>query len=398
MLADQGPGREGQPELPERRPTPICRVAARPTTSRRSRSTRSTRRHLVASDNNYIRGDGTCGAALLARRRAHVGGHDDAERLHPRTDRALPASTGRPAATRRWPGTRAATRTRAASCSTAAPPPRRTPTSRARSWSSAPPRTTGRRGTSPAATRRSFFDPTGTARSVLEDKAADGDRRQRRSSPFRDRIYVTWTEFAADGTAYIYEVHSSDYGETFSAPVLVSAGQPALHRTRSGAGTPNGQVQREPVLRSVRRPRRRPVRRLRQLQQLGQPAATTTTTRCCWRSRPTAAHTFSAPVKVSDYYDLPDCDTYQGDGADPGRACVPEKGSSTKSVFRATNYPSGQVNPKNPNLVTVTFGSYINPDSNESQRVRAGRLQPRRRHSTSTPGSRRRERATTRSC
>ena len=49
--------------------------------------------------------------------------------------------------------------------------------------------------------------------------------------------------------------------------------------------------------------------------------------------------TFGAPVKVSDYYDLPDCDTYQGDGADPGRACVPEKGTSTNSVFRATNYP-----------------------------------------------------------
>ena len=36
------------------------------------------------------------------------------------------------------------------------------------------------------------------------------------SSPFRDRVYVTWTEFAADGTAYIYEAHSADYGETFS--------------------------------------------------------------------------------------------------------------------------------------------------------------------------------------
>ncbi|MGN6871109.1 MAG: exo-alpha-sialidase, partial [Solirubrobacteraceae bacterium] len=62
----------------------------------------------------------------------------------------------------------------------------------------------------------------------------------------------------------------------------------------------------------------------------------------------------------------PDCDTYQGKGADPGRACVPEKGSSTKSVFRATNYPSGSVSPKNPNVVAITFGSYINSDSNES--------------------------------
>ncbi|MGH2883294.1 MAG: exo-alpha-sialidase, partial [Solirubrobacteraceae bacterium] len=75
---------------------------------------------------------------------------------------------------------------------------------------------------------------------------------------------------------------------------------------------------------------------------------------------------FSAPVQVSPYYDLPDCDTYQGAGADPGRSCVPEKGSSTVSVFRATNYPSGAVDPYNPNVVAVTFGSYINKDSNES--------------------------------
>jgi hypothetical protein len=76
--------------------------------------------------------------------------------------------------------------------------------------------------------------------------------------------------------------------------------------------------------------------------------------------------TFSEPVKVSDYYDLPDCDTYQGPGADPGRACVPEKGDSKKSVFRATNYASGAVDPTNPSRIVVNFGSYINKDSNES--------------------------------
>jgi hypothetical protein len=35
-------------------------------------------------------------------------------------------------------------------------------------------------------------------------------------------------------------------------------------------------------------------------------------------------------------------------------------------VFRATNYPSGAVDPNNPNRVAVTFGSYINKYSNES--------------------------------
>ena len=68
---------------------------------------------------------------------------------------------------------------------------------------------------------------------------------------------------------------------------------------------------------------------------------------------------------MGNYYDLPDCATYQG-GQDPGRACVPEKGSAQNSVFRATNYPSGGVNPANPKRVVVTYGSYINRDSDET--------------------------------
>src|SRR6266571_3974768 len=119
-------------------------------------------------------------------------------------------------------------------------------------------------------------------------------------SPFQDRIYVTWTEFAADGSAYIWESHSNDYHN-----------QILLAKSTDGGAT------------------------------------------------------FSAPVKVSDYYDLPDCATYQN-GQDPGRACVPEKGSNTNSVFRATNYASGAVSPANPSQVVVTLGSYINVHSNES--------------------------------
>ncbi len=76
---------------------------------------------------------------------------------------------------------------------------------------------------------------------------------------------------------------------------------------------------------------------------------------------------FTAPVKVGDYYELPDCDTYQGAGSDPGRACVPEKGPSHNSVFRASNYPIGAVDPTDPNRVVVTFGSYINRNSNENR-------------------------------
>ena len=58
-------------------------------------------------------------------------------------------------------------------------------------------------------------------------------------SPFRDRIYVTWTLFGADGTAYIYEVHSDDYGQSFSAPVLVSGTSPLCSNT-FGLPAPRG--------------------------------------------------------------------------------------------------------------------------------------------------------------
>ena len=46
-------------------------------------------------------------------------------------------------------------------------------------------------------------------------------------SPYQDRVYVSWTEFAADGSAFIYEAYSPDYGEHFTPP---QAGQHAPAR------------------------------------------------------------------------------------------------------------------------------------------------------------------------
>jgi hypothetical protein len=66
-----------------------------------------------------------------------------------------------------------------------------------------------------------FFQDFGGSGAVFEDKqlmTVDNHV----GSPFQDRIYVTWTEFTLT-TAYIYAVHSDDYGETFSKRVLVSA-------------------------------------------------------------------------------------------------------------------------------------------------------------------------------
>ena len=98
----------------------------------------------------------------------------------------------------------------------------------------------------------------------------------------------------------------------------------------------------------------------------------TTATRSCWPSRPTAGRRSRRRSRSTDYYDLPDCVTYTGQ--DPGRACVPTKRDNT-SFFRATNYPVGAVDPRNPKHVVVTVGSYINAYSNEANGACRG-LQP----------------------
>ena len=182
-------------------------------------------------------------------------------------------------------------------------------------------------------------------------------------SPFQDRIYVTWTVFAADGTAIIYEVYSSDYGQTFSSPVVVSTSSP-LCPTSFGLPTTvttcNANQFSDPFT--------GPDGALYVVYanfNNSLSSATDNHNQMLLSKSTDGGATFSAPVLVANYNDLPDCATYQG-GQDAGRACVPEKGSAMNSVFRATNYPSGQVDPTNEKQVVVTFGSYINKDSNPS--------------------------------
>ena len=318
------------------------------------------RNHILASDNDYVRGDGTCGSAYSL------------DRGRTWNDSTVPdIFTRGPGANARqyWQAggdTSVAWDTRGnayLSCQLF---------NRGLVASSDPDqsssfvvfRSTGNHGASwnfPGRYAAASFDPAGTG-GVLEDKqliAVDASL----SSPFRDRVYVTWTEFAADGTAYIYETHSSDYGETFSPRVLVSKDS-ALCPTTFGVPTPQGRCNEN----QFSDPFTGPDGALYVTWSNFNNTVTGTDNRnqVLLAKSTDGGATFSSPVKVSDYYDLPDCDTYQGDGADPGRACVPEKGSSTKSVFRATNYSSGAVNPTRPNQVVVTFGSYINQHSNES--------------------------------
>jgi hypothetical protein len=204
------------------------------------------------------------------------------------------------------------------------------------------------------------FNDTAGAGAALEDKqlmTVDNTV----GSPFQDRVYVTWTEFLADGTAYIWETHSNDYGEHFSDRVLVSQDSDLCPNT-FGVPTPQGRCNENQFSQPFTGPD-------------GALYVTWANFNNATEGQDNAAQmllvrstdggqTFSAPVKVSNYYDLPDCATYQ-QGRDAGRACVPEKGATANSYFRAANYPVGAVNPRKPRQVVVSLASYINRNSNE---------------------------------
>ncbi|MGE5667908.1 MAG: exo-alpha-sialidase, partial [Betaproteobacteria bacterium] len=202
-------------------------------------------------------------------------------------------------------------------------------------------------------------DVIGTGATLLDKPLMTVDNT--RGSQFQDRVYVTWTDFASDGSAYIFEAHSSDYGEHFSAPVVVS-NDSALCRNTFGVATPHGNCNEN---------------------QYSQPftgsdgalyvvwsnfnnvvTGSDNRNQILLAKSTDGGVSFGAPILVAEYYDLPDCATYQGQ--DFGRACVPEKGASANSFFRASNYPSGAVDPTNPNRIVVAFGSYINPSSKEA--------------------------------
>jgi hypothetical protein len=146
-------------------------------------------------------------------------------------------------------------------------------------------------------------------------------------SPFRDRVYVTWTQFAEDGTGYIYAAHSADYAETFSTPVVVSTTS-ALCDNSFGLPTPSGTCNEN----QDSQPFTAPDGTLYVVYNNFNNAVSGAENRNqVLLSRSTdGGATFSPPVRVGYFYDLPDCATYQN-GADPGRACVPEKGPSANN-------------------------------------------------------------------
>jgi hypothetical protein len=193
-------------------------------------------------------------------------------------------------------------------------------------------------------------------------------------SPFQDRVYVSWTEFAADGSAYIWEAFSSDYGEHFSPRHLVSTDSATLcpldFRVPTAQGACNENQFSQPFTGKDGALYVAYANFNSQGIKPGEggndaPVAGENRYQVLLTKSTDGGNTFGAPVKVANYYDLPDCATYQS-GKDLGRACVPEKGPTSNSIFRATNYPVGAVNPNNPRQVVVTIGSYINAHSNQA--------------------------------
>jgi len=215
------------------------------------------------------------------------------------------------------------------------------------------------------------FDFTGRPVSEHDDTAGAGtfllDKQlitvdNHTGSPFADRVYVTWTTFADDGTGYIYESHSAEYGQSFLAPVLVSTTSSLCDNTL-GLPTPGGTCNEN----QDSQPFTGPDGALYVAFNNFNNAVTGSENRSqVLLARSTdGGQSFSAPARVGYFYELPDCAAYQN-GQDAGRACVPEKGPSANSVFRASNYPIGAVDPTHGNRIVVTYGSYINRNSNEA--------------------------------
>jgi hypothetical protein len=187
-----------------------------------------------------------------------------------------------------------------------------------------------------------FNDPTGEGATLLDKPYIGID--DHRGSPFRDRVYVTWTRFDPDGTAYIYGAYSRDHGESFSTPKLVSTTSDLCSNTQ-GTPTLHGACN----INQFSQPFTAPdgtlyvvydnynltgVRAGEGDQSTAQ--ATDNRAQVLLAKSTDGGNTFSAPVKVADYYELPDCQTYQG--ANEGVACVPEKGRrrTRSSVPRTT--------------------------------------------------------------
>jgi hypothetical protein len=178
-------------------------------------------------------------------------------------------------------------------------------------------------------------------------------------SPFQDRVYVTWTRFSANfSAAVINESHSTDHGVTWSAPQEISGFDAALCPVNF-SGAPAGTCNANQFSNVFTSPNGTVYVTFQNFNNAVEPGGDNHNQVLLVKSED-GGETWSDPVKVADFFDLPDCFEYTG--FDAGVACVPTAPLSGTSIFRATNYPTG-VAPDD-DTVVIDFGSYINPHSN----------------------------------
>ncbi|HET6747815.1 MAG TPA: sialidase family protein [Actinomycetes bacterium] len=180
-----------------------------------------------------------------------------------------------------------------------------------------------------------------------------------KGSRFRDRLYVAWAEYNVDFSADpIGFAWSDDHGATWNLVPAISGTSAELCPVNfdgSPAGTCNANQFPQPFT--------APNGDLYVVFQnfnnaVG--AGGDNHNQILIVKSTDGGQSFSAPVKVSDFNDLPDCLTYTGH--DAGRACVPTAPLSDRSIFRATNYPSAVATSNN--RIVVTLASYLNRHSN----------------------------------
>jgi len=178
-------------------------------------------------------------------------------------------------------------------------------------------------------------------------------------SEFEDRIYVTWSRYNTNfSAAVINESHSTDHGVTWSDPQPISGSDADLCPVNF-SGAPAGTCDANQFSVPFTSPNGNVYVVFQNFNNAVETGGDNHNQILIVKSED-GGDTWSGPVKVADFFDLPDCVTYTGQ--DAFRSCVPTAPLSGVSIFRATNYPSGAAT--DDETVVIDFASYINPHSN----------------------------------
>ncbi len=193
------------------------------------------------------------------------------------------------------------------------------------------------------------------------------------NSPYRDRIYVSWTEFSELGSPIFFS-YSDDHGATWHTDKTINVANdrdicPVQFASKPSKGACDSNQFSEPFVAPngdvfvVFDNYNNCAGGLRKFGfNCPGPASDNHNQVLLFRST-NGGKSFVGPTRVADYYDSPDCFEYTGE--DQFRGCFPTAPLSQRSVFRAANYPTGVA--KDSGYVVIDFGSYINPHSNPAK-------------------------------